>query len=185
MIFDLINKWSFPCYICKSSLVLIQIRLFNWCRFCIFRLPYNMTSNELWSCYVTFDLINKSSLPLYICKPGLVSIALQLFNWGQLYIFSQFRYWSQMTFDIGMWPLTSSTNDGYHVAPMTQVWEISVKELWKYTMGNVNLFSHNRQQPTKQSLCILSAKAGNTKIGASTCPTMFRFAMQSPTNFPC
>ena len=35
--------------------------------------------------------------------------------------------WPQMTFDLDMWPLTSSTNEGSHVAPMTQVWLKSMK----------------------------------------------------------
>ena len=35
--------------------------------------------------------------------------------------------WPQMTFDLDMWPLTSSTNEGSHVASMTQLWLKSIK----------------------------------------------------------
>ena len=35
--------------------------------------------------------------------------------------------WPQMTFDLDMWPLTSSINAGYHVASMTQLWLKSIK----------------------------------------------------------
>ena len=61
--FDLINKWVFPCYIHKPSLVPIGLQLFNWGQFYIFSLSYNLTSYDLWPWYVTFDLINKWEFP--------------------------------------------------------------------------------------------------------------------------
>ena len=35
--------------------------------------------------------------------------------------------WPQMIFDLDMWPLTSSTNEGSYVASMTQLWLKSIK----------------------------------------------------------
>ncbi len=32
------------------------------------------------------------------------------------------RTWPLMTFDLGMWPLTSSTNEAFHVTSINQVW---------------------------------------------------------------
>ena len=70
--------------------------------------------------------------------------------------------WPHMTFDLGMWPLISSTNESYHVAPMTQVWLKSIKVCRNYrqvltlfsqqtttTSTDNNNININRQQRTK------------------------------------
>ena len=72
--FDLMNIWRFPYYINKPSLVPIGLQLFNWGHFHIFSLSYNLTSDDLWPWYVTFDLINKWGFPCCIYDPTLVEI---------------------------------------------------------------------------------------------------------------
>ena len=77
--------------------------------------------------------------------------------------------WPQMTFDLDMWPLTSSTNEGSHVASMTQFWLKSIKACGSYSQM-LTLF-HDRQQQTKVdmsewSLCVFPAKSGDTKTMA-------------------
>ena len=52
--------------------------------------------------------------------------------------------WPQMTFDLDMWSSTSSTNEGSHVASMTQLWLKSIKVCRSYNQM-LTLF-HNRQQ---------------------------------------
>ena len=54
-------------------------------------------------------------------------IGLQLFNWGQFYIFSLSYNLTSYDLWLCMWPLTSSTNEGSHVTPRTQVWLKSIK----------------------------------------------------------
>ena len=49
-----------------------------------------------------------------------------------------------MTFDPDMWPLTSSTNEGTHIVPMTQLWLKSIKSCGSIE-PNVNLFSKQQQ----------------------------------------
>ena len=47
------------------------------------------------------------------------------FNFSNEIIFTFSAYlttWPQMTFDLDIWTLTSSTNEGSHVASMTQLW---------------------------------------------------------------
>ena len=53
---------------------LIGLQLFKWGHFHIFNLSYNLTSDDLWSWYVTSDLINKWRFPCYIYDPTLVEI---------------------------------------------------------------------------------------------------------------
>ena len=72
--FDRMNIWRFPYYINKPSLVQIRLQLFKWDNFHIFSLSYNLTSDDLWPWYMTFDLINKWGLPCYIFDPTLVEI---------------------------------------------------------------------------------------------------------------
>ena len=51
------------------------------------------------------------------------------FNFSNEAIFTFSAYlttWPQMTFDLDIWPLTSSTNEGSHVASMTQLWLKSI-----------------------------------------------------------
>ena len=72
--FDYMNIWRFPYYINIPSLVPIGLQLFKWGHFHIFSLPYNLTLDELWPWYVTFDLINKWGFPCCIYDPTLVEI---------------------------------------------------------------------------------------------------------------
>ena len=74
MTFDQMNIWRFPYYINKPSLVPIELQLFKWGHFHIFSLSYNLTTDDLWPWYVTFDLINKWKLPRCIYDPTLVEI---------------------------------------------------------------------------------------------------------------
>ena len=93
----------------------------------------------------------------------------QLFKWAIFTFSAYLTTWPQMTFDLDKWHLTSSTNDGSHVATMTQLWLKSIKVCGR--QPNVNPFFHNRQQPkssnrqqqgTKWSVCVFPAKADDT-----------------------
>ena len=68
------NIWRFTYYIDKPSLVQIRLQLFKWGHFHIFSLSYNLTSDDLWPWYMTFDLINKWGFPCCIYDPTLVEI---------------------------------------------------------------------------------------------------------------
>ena len=70
-----------------------------------------------------------------------------------------------MTFDLDMWPLTSSTNEGSHVAPVTQLWLKSIKACGSYSQM-LTRFHNNRQQTTdsrQSDPYVFPAKAGDTK----------------------
>ena len=71
---DLMNIWRFPYYTNKPSLVPIGLQLFKWGQFRIFSLSYNLTLDDLWPWYVTFDLINKCGFPCCIYDSTLVEI---------------------------------------------------------------------------------------------------------------
>ena len=49
-------------------------QLFQWSHFHIFSLFFNLTLDDLWPWYVTFDLINKWGFPCCIYDPTLVEI---------------------------------------------------------------------------------------------------------------
>ena len=68
------NIWRFPYFIKKPSLVQIGLQLFKWGHFHIFSLSYNLTPDDLWPWYMTFDLINKWGFPCCIYDPILVEI---------------------------------------------------------------------------------------------------------------
>ena len=59
--FGHMNIQRFPYNINTPSLVPITPQLFKWGHFHIFSLCYNLTSDDLWPWYVTFDLISKLS----------------------------------------------------------------------------------------------------------------------------
>ena len=61
-------------YINKPILVPIALQLFKCGHFYIFSLSYNLTSDDLWPWYVTFDLINKWGFSCCIYGPSLVEI---------------------------------------------------------------------------------------------------------------
>ena len=102
---------------------------FKWGYFHIFSLSDNLTSDDLWPWYMTFDCMNIWRFTYYINKPSLVQIRLQLFKWGHFHIFSvSYNLTSDDLWPWYMtWPLTSSTNEGSHVASMTQLWLKSIK----------------------------------------------------------
>ena len=72
MTFDYMNTQRVPHCINKPSLVPIGLQLFKWGHFHIFSPSYNLTSDDLWSWQVTFDLINKWGFPCCIYDPTLV-----------------------------------------------------------------------------------------------------------------
>ena len=94
----------------KTSLVPIELQLFKWGHFHTFSLSYNLTSDDRWPWYMTFDQMNIWRFPYYINKPSLVPIELQPFQMRPFsHIQPYLTTWLQMTFDLGMWPLTSLT----------------------------------------------------------------------------
>ena len=167
---DHMNIWRFPYYINKPSLVQIGLQLFKWGHFHIFSLSYNLTSDDLWPWYMTFDHMNIWRLLYHISKPSLVPIGLQLLKWGHFHIFSlSYNLTSDdlwpwcVTFDrINKWRFPCCTFD----PTLVEIHE----SIWKFE-PNVNQFS---QQTTttetttttgdKVILCIFPAKAGDTKI---------------------
>ena len=79
MTFDLgiwhLTAWTHEgSHINRPSLVHIGRQLFKWGHFHIFSLSYNLTSDDLWPWYVTFNLINKWRFPCCIYDPTLVEI---------------------------------------------------------------------------------------------------------------
>ena len=72
--FDCMNIQKIPYFINKPSLILIRFQLFKWGYFHIFSLSYNLTWDDHWPWYVTFDLINKWGFPCCIYDPTLVEI---------------------------------------------------------------------------------------------------------------
>ena len=149
--------WSHTCWdhmvllighqVCKwvQFYIPIGLQLFKLGEFYILSPSYNLTSDDLWPWYMTFDRMNLQRVPYCINKPGWVPIAFQLFEWGHFHIFSlsynltsddlgcdlwlhqnegpNFTFlaylitWPQMTFD-PMGPNVASTN---------QVWLKSIK----------------------------------------------------------
>ena len=121
MTFDCMNIRRFTYHINKPSLVQIELQLFKWGHFHISSLSYNLTSNDFWPWYMTFDLINKWGLPCCIYDPTLVEI------------------------HQSMWKTEPNIN------PFSQ----------QTTTDNIN---RQQQQGTKWSLCVFPAKAGDTKM---------------------
>ena len=172
MTFDRMNIWRFTYYNNKPSLVPIGLQLFKWGHFHIFSLSYNLTWDDFWPRYTTFDHINIWRLPHYINKPSLVPNRLQLFKWDHFHILAYLTTWPQMTFDLDMWTFDLINKWGFpcciYDPPLVEI-HLS---MWKVE-PNVNLFSQqtttstdniNRQQQwTKWSLCVFPAKAGDTK----------------------
>ena len=133
MTFDFMNMWRFLHYINKPSLDAIGPQLFKWGEFYILSPSYNLTSDDLWPWYMTFDHMNIQSVPYFINTPSLVSIGLQLFKWSHFHIFS-LSY--NLTSD-DLWPHQRMRGPRLHLWP-NFVWNPS--KLWKVE-PNVNLFS--------------------------------------------
>ena len=154
MTFDRMNIWRFPYHINKPGLVQIGLQLFKCGHFHIFSLSYDLTSDDFWPWYMTFDCMNIWRFTYYINKPGLVQIGLQLFKWGHFHIFSLSYNFSSidlwpwyMTFDL--WGFPCYIYDPTLVEIHQRMWKIE---------PNVNPF-HNRQR----ALCVFPGKAGDTK----------------------
>ena len=103
--FDLMNMWRFLHFINKLSLVPMGLQLFKWGEFYILRPSYNLTSDDLWPWYMTFEGMNIQRVPYCINKPGLVPIGLQLFKWGEFHILSQ--SYNSTSDDFWTWYMTS------------------------------------------------------------------------------
>ena len=60
----------------SHNMIMVQIglQLFKWGHFHIFNLSYNLTSDDLWPWYMTFDLVNKWGFPCCTYDPTLVEI---------------------------------------------------------------------------------------------------------------
>ena len=158
MTFHLMNIWGFPYYINKPSLVQIGLQLFKWGYFHIFSQSYNLTSDDLWPWYMTFDCMNIWRFTYFINKSSLVPIGLQLFKWGHFLIFSP--SYNLNSDDLWPWYMTFDLSNKWgfpcYIFDPTLI-EIH-QSMWKIE-PNVNPFSttdnNNRQQQgTKWSLCM-------------------------------
>ena len=125
MTFDRMNIWRFPYHINKPSLVPIGFQLFKRGHFHIFCLSYNLTLDDLWPWYIWL-------LTAWTYE-GSHIISINQFNWTSTFQMRprshfqpilQLDLWWPLTL---MWPLTSPTNEGSHVASMTQLWLKSIK----------------------------------------------------------
>ena len=120
--FDHMNIWRFPYYINKPSLVQIGLQFFKWGHFYIFSLSFDLTSDDLWPCYMTFDCMNVRRFPYFINAPSLVPIWLHLFKWDHFHLFSLSYNLTLDDLDLGIWPLTVWTYEGSHIISINQVW---------------------------------------------------------------
>ena len=109
--------WSHTCW---GHMVLTGPQVCKWVKFYIFRLSYKLTSHDLWPSFVTFDLTNMWRFLHYINKLSLVPVGLQLFKWGESW--AHLTTWPLMTFDLGIWPLTTWTYKGSHNVSINPVW---------------------------------------------------------------
>ena len=109
-----------------------NFQLFKWGHFHIFSLSYNLTSDDLWPWYMTFAWTYEGSHIISINQVWFKS-DFQLFKCDHFHIFSHHTTWPQMTFDLDTWPLISSTNEGSHVASMTQLWLKSIKACGRWS----------------------------------------------------
>ena len=128
--------------------------------FHIFSLSYNLTSDDLWPWYMTFDCMNIWVFTYLINTPSLVQIGLQLCKWGNFHIFS-LSY--NLTSD-DLWPHQQMR------VPMLNLWPNCGWNSSKHVEDSAKSFdpffttdNNNRQQGTKWSLSVFPAKAGNTK----------------------
>ena len=97
----------------------------------------------------------------------------------QMRLFSAYlTTWPHMTFDLNIWPLTLSTNEGSHVVSMTQLWFKSIKACRaKY----VNPFSQQQTTSTTTDnnkvipidVCFLLRQA-TQKLGSGNILIIFR-----------
>ena len=129
---------------------------------------YNLTSDDLWPQYMTFNCINIQKVQYCIHEPSLVPIRLQLFKWGQNFTFlsAYLKLWPQMTIDLDMWLSTMPTNRGPHAAFMIQLCLKSYKACG--SLGQMStVYTTNWKHWTKRFLGYILANAGNTKMSIS------------------
>ena len=164
---------GFPDYINKPSLVQIGLQLFKWSHCHIFNLSNNLTSDDLWPWYMTFDCMNIWRFTYYINKPSLVQIGLSTF---QMRPFSHFQPILYLTSDeLWPWYMTSDLINkwGFPCCIYDPTLVEIHQSMWK-TEPNVSPFfttDNNRQQQqqwTKWSICVFPAKTGNTKSALSS-----------------
>ena len=127
--FDL-YLWSLTTWTCEGSYIISINQV--W-----FQLGFNFSNevNITFTAHVTTSLLTLVyDLWPHKYTKGPISInqvwfQLDLnFSNEATFIFSAYlTTWPQMTFDLDTWPLTSSTNEGFHAASMTQLWLKSIK----------------------------------------------------------
>ena len=125
---------SIACRRGLGHMVLIGPQVCKWVEFYIFRLSYTLTSHDLWPSSVTFDLMNMWRFLHYINKPSLVPIGLPTFSNEMNFTFwAHLTTWPLMTFDLGIWLLTTWTFKGSHIVSTNQVWFQSrdLARIWK------------------------------------------------------
>ena len=121
--FDHMNIWRFPYYINKPSLVQIRFQLFKWGYFSYLLSAYLTTRPQM-----TFDL-RIWPLTTWTYEGSHIISINQVwfqsdFNFSNEATFTFAAYlttWPQMTFDLGIWPLTAWTYEGSHIITINQV----------------------------------------------------------------
>ena len=118
--FDHMNIWRFPHYINIPSVVQIWLQLFKWGQFHIFSLSYNLTSDDLWPWYMTFDHMNIWRLTYNINIPSVVQIWLPTFQTGHFHIFQpilQLDIRWPLTLICDLWPHQQTRVHMLHISP--------------------------------------------------------------------
>ena len=82
--------------------------------------------------------------PILYHKPSLFRSNFQLFYEATFTFSAYLATWPWMTFDLDMWPFTSTTNEGFHIASMTQLCLKSMKACGSYSQMLTH-FHCNRQ----------------------------------------
>ena len=100
MTFDCMNIQRVPYCINKPSLVPIGLHFFKWGECYILSPSYNLTSDDFWPWYMTFDCMNIQRVLYCIDKPSLVPIRLPTFQMRPLLHFQPI-----LQLDL-RWPLT-------------------------------------------------------------------------------
>ena len=89
----------------------------------ILHFPPNLTSDDPWPWYMTFDFINIQKNPHCILTQVCFQSDFNFSKETQIMKTNIFHLtWPQMTLDLGKWPLTSLTYEGTPIASLTQVW---------------------------------------------------------------
>ena len=120
-------------------MVQIGPQLIKWGLFHIFCLSYNLTSDDFWPWYMTFECMNIWRSPYYINKPSLVQSNFNFSN-ETTFTFSAYLWPWYVTFDlINKWGFPCCVYDPSLVEIHQRMWKLEL---------NFNLFSqhqHNRQ----------------------------------------